>query len=366
MTQAVKYFVILFASSLALPVYAQTSAVPARIDASIYQRVVDENLDLRKEQARIDGEMGILRRKNASLLLDIQDLERKRDQLSALVAQLKTPDELNSQMARLNAEKVVLVREIERLRESLAANAAPVTNAPTVSISPAPSSDLFRKLERENADLRQDMAKARAAGMNESVAKEIAQKSESTLKDEVARLTAQYKETAAELESLRRRETGLKRAMTEQAKKAFDAEQAKNKALDAQAKKDEEAREATHKAVEADAALQKLKARTAPPENSATQQGSKAPAASDLMAAAQKSLLAGRIKDAEKLYLQAFKSEPRNASISYNLGVLYGDYLKDYEKAAKYYRNYLALAPKAADADVVRSWLIDMTAKAKW
>jgi tetratricopeptide (TPR) repeat protein len=210
------------------------------------------------------------------------------------------------------------------------------------------------------------MAKARAAGMNESVAKEIAQKSESTLKDEVARLTAQYKETAAELESLRRRETGLKRAMTEQAKKAFDAEQAKNKALDAQAKKDEEAREATHKAVEADAALQKLKARTAPPENSATQQGSKAPAASDLMAAAQKSLLAGRIKDAEKLYLQAFKSEPRNASISYNLGVLYGDYLKDYEKAAKYYRNYLALAPKAADADVVRSWLIDMTAKAKW
>jgi tetratricopeptide (TPR) repeat protein len=364
-TQAVKYFVILFAFSLSLPVYAQTSAVPAHIDASIYQRVVDENLDLRKEQARIDGEMGILRRKNASLLLDIQDLERKRDQLSALVAQLKTPDELTSQMARLNAEKVVLVREIERLRESLAANAPPMTNTPVVSVTPAPNSDLFRKLERENADLRQDMAKARAAGINESVAKEIVQKSEIALKAEVARLTAQYKDTAAELESLRRRETGLKRAMTEQAKKAFDAEQARNKALDAQVKKDEEAREAKHKAIEADAALEKLKAQTAPPENSATQ-SSNAPTVSDLMAAAQKSLLTGQIRDAEKLYLQAYKSEPRNASISYNLGVLYGDYLKDYEKAAKYYRNYLALAPKAVDADVVRSWLIDMTAKAKW
>jgi len=357
-TQAVKYLVILFVWGTASWVLAQTPDVTARIDAATYQRVVEENLDLRKEQARIEAEVSTLRRKNASLLLDIQDLERKRDQLTALVAQLKTPDELAAQMARLQSEKVVLVREIERLRESRVAVALPVTNAVPVALNPAPASDLFRKLEQENADLRQEVAKGRATGMNESVAKEISQKSEVVLKAEVSRLTAQYKDAAAELETLRRREAALKKAMAAQAKKAFDAEDSLKKALVIQAQKEEEAEAAKQKAVESETALQKLKTQMPPPNNPAT--------VSDLLVAGQKSLLTGHVKEAEKLYLQAFKREPGNADISYNLGVLYGDYLKDFVTAAKYYRNYLALAPKAADADVVRSWLVDMNAKAKW
>ncbi len=248
---------MLSASSCAL---AQTASVPARIDAAMYQGVVEENLDLRKEQARLEGEAGALRRKNATLLLDIQNLERKRDQLTALVAQLKTPDELAAQMARLNAEKVVLVREIERLRESLAASAAmPATNSLPAAVTPAPASDLFRKLERENADLRQDVARTRATSMNESVAKEVAQKSEASLKEEVSRLEAQYKGAATELESLRRREVALKKALELQAKKAFDAEKAMKKALEVQSQKDEEANAARQKALEAEADLKQAK-----------------------------------------------------------------------------------------------------------
>ena len=366
MTQTLKCSAILLLWGVTSYVLAQTPAEPVRIDAATYQRVVEENLDLRKEQARIDGEVSALRRKNASLLLDVQDLERKRDQLTSLVAQLKTPDELAAQMARLNAEKLVLVREIERLRESISANALPATNQPPVAVTPGPGSDLFLKLERENADLRQEMAKARATGMNESVAKEISQKSETALKAEVSRLEAQYKITAAELESFRHRESALKKALEVQAKKAFDTDKTLKKALEVQAKKDEEAEVIKKKALESDAALQKLKAQVASLDNPVARQRSNSAIVPKLMSDGQKSLLAGRVKDAEKVYLEAFKREPKNANVSYNLGVLYGDYFKDYVKAAKYFRNYLVLAPDAADADVVRSWLLDMTGKVKW
>jgi len=367
------YSISLFSGEvLLLPAIAQTSAVPARIDASSYQRVVEENLDLRKEQSRMDGEMGVLRRKNASLLLDIQDLERKRDQLTALVAQLKTPDELAAQMARLNAEKVVLIREIERLRESLAASIPPATNLVPVVVTPAPGSDLFRKLERENADLRQDIAKARATGMNESVAKEIVQKNEIVLTAEVSRLKAENKVIAAEIESYRRREAGLKKAVELQAKKAFDADKASKEARELQIQKNTAAEAALNKLMEQrrparPLALQNDGGAPASATNGSFQQAaSNSSSVPDLLAEGKKNLLAGQVKEAEKLYLEAFKGDPGNAAISYNLGVVYGDYLKDYSKAVKYYRNYLDLAPKAADADVVRSWLIYLSAKAKW
>ena len=327
---------------------------------------------MRKEQASMDGEMGVLRRKNASLLLDIQDLERKRDQLTALVAQLKTPDELAAQMARLNSEKVVLVREIERLRESLAASIPPATNLVPVVVTPAPGSDLFRKLERENADLRQDIAKARATGMNESVAKEIVQKNEIVLTAEVSRLKAENKVIAAEIESYRRREAGLKKAVELQAKKAFDADKASKEARELQIQKNTAAEAALNKLMEQrrparPLALQNDGGAPASATNGSFQQAaSNSSSVPDLLAEGKKNLLAGQVKEAEKLYLEAFKGDPGNAAISYNLGVVYGDYLKDYSKAVKYYRNYLDLAPKAADADVVRSWLIDLSAKAKW
>lgn len=351
--------------------FSQTSSVPARIDSVTYQRVVEENMDLRKEQARMESEAGTLRRRNASLLLDVQELERKRDQLTTLVAQLKTPDELAAQMARLNSEKVVLIREIERLREFLAASSSSaVTNMTPVAVTPAPGSDLFRKLEQENATLRQDAARARATGMNESASKEVAQKNVMALKGELAQVSARLKEAATELESIRRREASLKKALEAQAKKAFDAEKAMKQALEIQAQKTEEAEAAKQKALEADATLKKLKEKleslNASTDNPAVRQLNNASFVSSLLASGQASLLAGRIKEAEKYYLQAFKRAPGNPVISYNLGVIYGDYLKDFSKAAKYYRNYLDLDPKAADADMVRSWLVDMSAKIKW
>ena len=300
------FFGIWLALGATAVAFSQTSPVPARIDAATYQRVVEENLDLRKEQARIEVEAGTFRRKNASLLLDIQDLERKRDQLTVLVSQLKTPDELAAQMARLNSEKVVLIREIERLRESLAAttSSSVVTNTVPIVVTPASGSDLFRKLEQENAELRQEVAKARATGMNESVSKEVSQKNEMALKAELSQLSAQLKEASAGLESTRRREAALKKALEAQAKKAFDAEKALKKAVEIQAQKIEEAEAAKQKTLEADAALkvlkEKLEALNASANNSAAQPSGKGPAISSLLASGQASLLAGRVKETEE------------------------------------------------------------------
>jgi tetratricopeptide (TPR) repeat protein len=77
-------------------------------------------------------------------------------------------------------------------------------------------------------------------------------------------------------------------------------------------------------------------------------------------------LAARRPRDAEKVYLKALKQDPKNPQVSYNLGVLYGDYLKDPRKAAKYYRRYIELAPRAPDVAAVRSWLLDLDARSAW
>ena len=209
---------------LILPCFAADSLdAVSRIDSATYQRVVDENLGLRKEQDRLEAETGDLRRKNASLLLDVQDLERKRDQLTAIISQLKTPEETKAEIARLRTEKQVLLREIERLRQALTTANQYSTNNLALP-APATGSDLFRKVEKENADLRQELAKARESTMTVSAGKEALSKNEAALKVEVAQLTGQCKKTAADLEGAKRREVAMRKALEEQARKAFEAD----------------------------------------------------------------------------------------------------------------------------------------------
>jgi tetratricopeptide (TPR) repeat protein len=359
---------------LSLPAYAQGDVSGGRIDSGTYQRVVDENLELRKEQARLEVEAGELRRKNAALLLDVQDLERKRDQLTVLISQLKTPEETRSEMARLQSEKLVLVREIERLRQALMATAAPPSsNVPPPVAAPAPAtgSDLFLKIEKENADLRLELARVRESALNESVGRTVATTNEAILKVAVGDLTAQVKQARTELAALQKREAGLKKALDTQARKTFEAEKKVSgqeagvgdlKSQISDLKSQNAALKSQISNLKSE--ISNLKPASAPPNNSATQQlNNSVPA---LLLAAEKELAARRLKEAEALYLKALKLEPRNPRVSYNLGVLYGDYLKDPGQAAKYYRRYLELAPRAPDAGNVRSWILELDARSKW
>ena len=332
-------------------------------------------MDLRKEQARLGVEAGTLRRKNASLLLDIQDLERKRDQLTILVSQLKTPDETRVEMTRLQSEKLVLIREIERLRQALSVVDVPHSqNLPAPVIAPAAGSDLFRKIEKENADLRLEVARARESALNESVGRAVVSKSESSLKEQVVELSARVKQAQGDLEILQKREAAFEKAVEDQAKRAFEAEkkaeEAKREALSVKSEMLSVKREMSGVKSEAEGAkreLAEIKRKTEVPVGGKnTLAGADGPSAGVLITAAGRLLAANRVGDAEKLYLTALKQEPDNPLVCYNMGVLYGDYLKNSGKAIKYYRRYLDLSPLAPDAAIVRGWIVDLEARLRW
>jgi tetratricopeptide (TPR) repeat protein len=360
--------VFLFCFLLSSSAFAQTDVAAGQIDSATYQRVVEENLDLRKEQARLNVEEGTLRRKNAALLLDVQDLERKRDQLTVLVSQLKTPDETRVEITRLQSEKLVLVREIERLRQALTAVDVPHSpNLPAPVAAPASGSDLFRKIEKENADLRIEVARARESALNESVGRAVVSKNETSLKEQVVELSGRVKQTQSDLEILQKREAAYKKAIEEQAKRAFVAEK---KAEDLKSEMLGVKREMS--GVKSEAAgvkreLAEIKRKTeVPVSGRGIQAGSDGPGVGVLMTAAGRLLAANRIGEAEKLYLKALKQEPDNPLVCYNMGILYGDYLKNSGKAIKYYRRYLDLSPKAPDAAIVRTWIADLETRLQW
>jgi len=332
--------------------FSQNSPPPAsssRIDAQTFQRIVNENLELRKEQTRLETEAGMLRQKNAALLVDIQDLERRKNQFALLMSQLKTPEESKEEIARLQSEKQALLREIERVRRMMADMAPPPS---TTSSAPRPGegSDLFKKIEKENFDLRLDLSKLRESLQKETGAKDLLARSEVSLKAEIIRLSQQKQTLSAELDGAQHREAGLRKSLEEQAKKAFKADKAAagiKEQLEMQKRKEA-------------AAL--LPPKGASTENS-KQVGLTELSAEDLMGVARRSLAEKKAGDAEDAYLKALKLDPKNPQISYNLGVLYGDYLNDPRKAAKFYRQYLKLSPRAADAPTVRAWIIELDAR---
>lgn len=319
------------------------AAASPRLDPAAYQRLIDENLDLRREKTRVEAEAEGLRRRNAALLVDLQDMERRKNQLTLVMSQMKTPEESRLEIERLQGEKKALVLEMERLRRALAESARAVTNSVPV-VAPAPSSDLFRKIEKENADLRQELAGLRASVQNGVKTRDQMLKEESLLKEEMARLTDRNRQAADDLEAARRREAALKKALGAEAKKAFEAERIAREIQDAQ--KEEQRKKA-------EAAVKEIVWPIRAADRSVDV----------LLNDARRHLEAKRVREAESDYLQALKLEPDNPRVSYNLGVLYGDYLNAPRKAVRYYKQYLKLAPRAPDAPVVRSWITQLDAK---
>jgi len=355
---------IVFSASAQIP-----TASPSRIDPSAYQRLVDENLELRREKLKMEAEVGDLRRRNAALLVDLQDLERRNNQFAALMSQLKTPEEMKADVARLQSEKQVLIREIDRLHRALAEVTPPPSNSVPV-VSPAPGSDLFRKIEKENADLRQDLAKVRETLQNETGAKTALSRSDVSMKNEIARLSGERKTVDAELAATVRREASLKKALDVQARKAFEAEKAAREAK-------EQLLEARNKQANAEAVAKKAAAELASGRVAGGGQSGKSgvdkgktvdmtgPSVVKLLTSGRQFLMEKKVQEAEDVYLQALKLDPQNPQVTYNLGVLYGDYLDNPRKAASYYRQYLKYAPRASDAAAVRGWIMELEARSR-
>ncbi|MBN1870575.1 MAG: tetratricopeptide repeat protein [Candidatus Omnitrophica bacterium] len=61
---------------------------------------------------------------------------------------------------------------------------------------------------------------------------------------------------------------------------------------------------------------------------------------------------------AVKEFEKVLELKPQDANANYNLGYIYAEHLVDREKAIKYFKNYLAYAPDAQDANWVRKYIL--------
>jgi tetratricopeptide (TPR) repeat protein len=329
--------VLLVAVGLAAASRGQTNlptAASPGLDASTYQRLVDENLDLRRDQTRLTREANDLRRRNASLVLQVQELERKQAALTAALADYRSPEELKAELDRVRKERDTLSRDVERIRTE-ARTAAGGMAAPV----PAAGSDLYRKLERENTELRGQLAAAQASVQSDSQARLAGSRRETQRAAQVEELNRELSAQRRELAQAAAHEKLLRTALVKVARKVHAYEttlrenEARRLALAA----------ATNVVVGATA-------RTSAPA---------------LLEAARKYVAAGRYRDAERLYLSGLQREPTNAPLHYSLGVLYDDYLQKPREAAIHYRRYLALNPTAPDAAIVRAWLLELDVESR-
>lgn len=332
-------------------VFLRVSAAAQQIDPATYQRVVEENIELRREQERLARDNAELRKQNAGLILDVKELETKREQMAAVIAQLKTPDETRAEIARLQAERATLVTEVSRLRQTLNLVPPALTNAPAPSPGPEPGSSLFRKLEQENSDLRDQIAREREALQLETKAREALQGQMTDLQVQLGRMAENDTLLKRNLAQAKTTEGILRKALAKIARKSFLQQEEIEKLRQENSKQ-----EAAKARDEAQGGALPATSVSGAAKRDVVQGANEV----DVLGQAQRSLKAGRTKEAEKLYLQALQRSPGNSRIHYDLGVLYADYIDDPERAAYHLRKYLEANPAAADADQVRAWLVEL------
>jgi tetratricopeptide (TPR) repeat protein len=250
--------------------------------------------------------------------------------------------DLESRLAAAEAEKAKLANE---LAAAQAKGGAAVADSAADTVKPG--SALYRELEKENATLKEKVAKLevdRQAAVQELTATEAAAARSEELKQVVA---------TAEMTQEKRKEliAALARRLlaTEQELKQKDQELAALKG-------ELDRREQRLQKVER---LAVLLARTRKEV-----QGADEKERSDLhynMAVVYAGK--GQYEDAEREYLNALRTDPTDADAHFNLGILYEEIFKNKDKAAMHYRRFLKLRPDSPDAIQVREWLLHLETK---
>jgi tetratricopeptide (TPR) repeat protein len=210
--------------------------------------------------------------------------------------------------------------------------------------APAPATPLFRKVEQENAELRQQVAQARETAQTAEKARSQAAAHDAEQQARAEKLSAEVATLRKELSLARGQEATLRQAIDKIARKSYQ-QQMDIAGLEKDLARSEAEREQSRRA--AKAATQANPADTA-----------------GLLRGARRALNSGRAKEAEKLYLEALAQTPSDSFIHYNLGVVYSDYLADAGKAASHFRRYLELNPQARDASRVRAWVVELEIRA--
>jgi tetratricopeptide (TPR) repeat protein len=358
---------------------------PAAITVGSYGRLIRENLDLRNQLNDAMETCGELKRENSRLFLQIDQLEAKRRALAASLTELRPGDELQTENAKLRLEKAVLEEELLKLKQDMLAKRAggeapaPLTPPPGALV-PTPGSDLYRKLEAENADLRKQVEQVREIGRRLSSTRQEMARKEQTLGEDVDRLKqekAALETQVAQLKTAREKDRKVMRLVAKRAL-AYKGE------LDGLQKEAAEVQEALSQREEEVALLtEALKkeivapvppagegepVKPVPPEirpgGGAVEAGVGMPPPKmsrrdRLFQSALTFTDQGKYAAAEAAYRALLRLDPSDADAHYNLGLLYDEQLRDPEKALTHLRRYLELNPDAEDADAVGAWLVE-------
>ncbi|MBM4149810.1 MAG: tetratricopeptide repeat protein, partial [Lentisphaerae bacterium] len=321
------------------------------------EKAESENERLRKEMRDLDSRIAA----SAGLIADLRKAGAAAGGDEQKAASLKARlDDAENQKARLEAELGSLNARLSELESSKAQPAPPTVMA---------GSDLFRKVEAENARLRErlvEMERRRAEELA-AVAADAAAKTNEVRQAVEAAAAAEMDQIKAELSAASEREERDKQKIEgllaeiprledqlSTSRALRDARPAGSGPLDLDAMQEElERREhRLRKAEKMAAMLQSARA-----EVREVSDREKRDMHYNMASVYMRE---GRFKDAEREYLQALEIDPTDAASHFNLGILYDDYMDEPRRASTHYRRYLKLAPHAPDSDQVKSWLIKL------
>jgi tetratricopeptide (TPR) repeat protein len=320
---------VLYAALSFFMIVALASAQAPEKGADQQERLIQEKLELRKQNEQLKDECEKLKEENAGLQGVVDEmLLREAKLLDDLSRAGKSSDErtavITEELETARKKNAELEKDIARLKDEVAAarKSAGRKSGP----SPEPGSDLFRELQDEATVYRKLLVKMRDAEKKSERRIQSLTQDNSKLKQKIACLDRQ----AADGKRDRR---DVKRLRSELAKRDRDL-----------------------------AKMREKLAMAASGEGAGTRvitvNGGENP---DLyFNTGVLYVKSGEYDKAEWEFLKALRLDPSAADVHYNLGILYDDHLDRKKEAEKHYRKFLELAPDNDDADNVRLWLLEL------
>ncbi len=351
------------------------------IDVSAYNDLVKENLKLRRQLAekermieetgkklkKMESEKNTLEEKIKSLAETIDNIEKEKSGLEDNSARVQV---LNKKLQMAEKEKAALQQQSSQMQkalEELRLKQQSIVTPGSGGVSPG--SDLYAQLEKNNAKLKEALAKLEAE--HAAVLKErdkLKKKEDSKAvkaekeADKLRNLLDTTKTSDEQQRKLIKELLKKLPAMEEELaalRQKVDIDQniiqAKEKEL-ADVKEELKIRE--HRLIKAEKMAAML-----------DEVQKEAKVISDTQARDMHYNMAvvyakeGKSLEAEKEYLQALRIDPLDAASHYNLAILYDDELHNTKRAIMHYKQYLKLRPDAPDADEVRQWIMQLEMK---
>jgi tetratricopeptide (TPR) repeat protein len=356
----------------AAPLVPKKGAATRIRDDESYQKLLKENLELRRKMAEALKDEELARKESQKLAVEIKGMETSLSDSVRIIKNLKTsqdsaisPDmmiELEAKLSKTENARDLMAAELDRLKKM---RDREKKEPKVVTASVVKGSDLFKETEKQNVLLKRRIGEIESRRIKlERQAKESQQEAEKAQQE--------AEKTRAALEALSEKAIIAARQGAKY-KKIVDKVPAMQEQVSLLqtdvAQKDERLSARAQQLMALKVELDRREHRI-----------SKQQKMTDLLERARSEILQvnnrekldmhynmaviyakeGRTHDAEVEYLKALRIDPTDADLHYNLGILYDEGLRNPKKAVRHYRRYMTLRPNAIDTDQVKNWILDI------